>query len=116
MCKLIGVEILAANALIDILESKKGRGVPISALYDYGIEVASFYEKVSKERAVVLYDGNRIGNLVVDYSDLFEIKNDILFVKKGVNSEMLRDRFRGPLTFEILISIMKSRRKILGLI
>ena len=35
MCKFIGVEILAANALIDILESEKGRTITFSKLNKY---------------------------------------------------------------------------------
>ena len=38
MCKFIGVEILAANALIEALENEKGSSVTFSKLEEYGIK------------------------------------------------------------------------------
>ena len=113
MCKFIGVEIIAANALINIIESGKGRSVSLHDLNKCGIEVVNYLEKEFKEKAVVLYDKNRIGNFIIDYSDYFYYSHDILYVKEGVTTEQLRERFRGQLSFEILSAIIKSVKLIL---
>lgn len=112
MCKFIGVEILAANALIDILESGEGRSVSLEKLNECGIQVVDILAKKFNERAVVLYDSERIGNWVIDYSNFFELKNDILYVKENVTSEMLRERFRRPLSFEVFCAIVSSIQSI----
>lgn len=106
MCNFIGVEILAANALIDLLEADKGRSITFKTLNKFGIEVVEYLEKNFNEKSVVLFDRERIGNLVLDYSDIFTLQEDTLTVKEGVSLERLRDRFRGPLTYEILKAII----------
>ncbi len=106
MCNFIGVEILAANALIYLVEANEGRAITFKALNDFGIEVAQYLEKEFGEKAVVLFDRNRIGNFVLDYSDLFTLSEDTLTVKENVSIEELRDKFRGPLAFEILKAII----------
>lgn len=114
MCKFIGVEILAANALIDILEAGKGRSVTLDELKNYGIEIVDILEKNFKERAVILYDRDRMINLVIDYGDYFELDGNTLKVKSNVSSEQLRDRFRGPLSYEILSAIITNRKNLLS--
>lgn len=106
MCNFIGVEILAANALIDLLEANKGRSITLKTLNKFGIEVVEYLEKNFNEKSVVLFDRERIGNLVLDYSDMFTLQEDTLTVNEGVSTERLRDRFRGPLTYEILKAII----------
>ena len=108
MCKFIGVEIIAANALINIIESGKGRSISLKDLNKCGIEVVNYLEKEFNEKAVVLYDRNRIGSFIVDYSGYFCYSNDTLYVNEGVTTEQLRERFRGQLSFEILSAIIKS--------
>lgn len=113
MCKFIGVEVLAANALIDILELNNGmRSITLEDLNDYGIEVVDFIATNFKERAVVIYDNNRVLNLVIDYSEFFDYDNNVLSVKEGVTSDMLRERFRSPLSYEVLYAIIESTKKI----
>lgn len=114
MCKFIGIEILAANVLINLIESDNRRNVSLEELNKCGIEVVNILEKEFNETAVVLYDKNRIGSFVIDYSDFFEYKNDTLYVKDSVkDTKQLRDWFRGTLSYEILSAIISSVRIIL---
>ncbi len=114
MCKFIGVEILAANVLINLIESSNRRSVSLAELNKCGIEVVNILEKEFNETAVVLYDKNRIGSFVVDYSDFFEYENDTLYVKDSVeDTKQLRDWFRGTLSYEILSAIISSVKSIL---
>ena len=114
MCKFIGVEILAANVLINLIESGKRRSVSLEELNKCGIEVVNILEKKFNEKAVVLYDKTRIGSFVVDYSDFFKFEDDTLYVKDNVeDTEQLRDWFRGTLSYEILSAIITSVKSLL---
>lgn len=113
MCKFIGVEILAANALIDILESEKGRTITFSKLNKYGIEVIKYLENNFKEQSVILYNGGYIGNRILDYSEYFNINTEgnAISVNEGVTSEQLRKKFRTPLAYELLKAILSENAK-----
>lgn len=112
MCKFIGVEILAANALIELLDLDNGiRSVSYETLNSYGIKVVEFIENNYNEKAVILTSKVRINSLVLDYSDYFEIHDNLISVKEGVSVEDLRDRFRGPLALEILMAILSDEVK-----
>lgn len=107
MCKFIGVEVLAANALIDILDAKKGTKVSFDILELYGIKVAKCLEE-KNINAVILFNQNLIGNMIIDYSDCFEVAEDSISVKAGITVEELRQRFRAPLAYEILKAIVNK--------
>lgn len=102
MCKFIGVEILAANALIEALESERDASVSFAKLEEYGVKVVSFLEAKFKEQAVILYNENYFGNRILNYTEYFEISHDRISVKEGVTVYELRRKFRAPLTYEIL--------------
>ena len=59
MCKFIGVEILAANALIEALESEKTSTITFSKLEEYGLKVVEFLETTYNEQAVIIYNENQ---------------------------------------------------------
>lgn len=114
MCKFIGVEILAANVLIDLIESGRGRSISLDKLNECGIEVVNILENEFNEKAVVLYGNDRIGSFVIDYSNFFKYENDTLFVKDSVkDTQQLRDWFRGTLSYELLSAIITSVKSVL---
>lgn len=102
MCKFIGVEILAANALIEALENAVGNSITFAKLEEYGIKVIKFLEQEFKEQAVILYNENSIGNRILNYAEYFSVSNDSIEVKKGITARDLRMKFRATLTYEIL--------------
>lgn len=114
MCKFIGVEILAANALIEALEHEKGFSVTFSKLEEYGIKVVKFLETTYREQAVILYNENQIGNRILNYTEYFELINDSIVVKEGVTAADLRRKFRAPLKYEILKAFLcEDARKVI---
>ena len=114
MCKFIGVEILAANALIEALENERGSSVTFSKLEEYGIKVVRFLETTYKEQAVILYNENQVGNRILNYTEYFEVTDDSITVKEGVTATDLRRKFRAPLTYEILKAFLcEDARKVI---
>lgn len=114
MCKFIGVEILAANALIEALEHENMAFVPYSKLEEYGIKVIKFLEEKYKEKAVILYNENQVGNRILNYSEYFNVTNEGIEVRESVTADELRKKFRAPLTYEILKAFLcEDIRKII---
>ena len=111
MCKFIGVEVLAANALIEALENAMAGCVSFSKLEEYGIKVVSFLENQYNEQAVVLYNENQIGNRILNYTDYFEVIEDSIVVKDGITIDDLRRKFRAPLTYEVLKAFLCEEAK-----
>lgn len=111
MCKFIGVEILAANALIEAIENEMGNSVTFSKLEEYGIKVISFLEANYKEQAVILYNENQLGNRILNYTEYFEVYQDCIVVKEGVTVKDLRRKFRAPLTYEILKAFLSEEAR-----
>lgn len=102
MCKFIGVEILAANALIEALENERDGSVTFTKLEEYGVKVISFLATKFNEQAVILYNENQFGNRILNYTEYFDVDQGCIRVKEGITVYDLRRRFRAPLTYEIL--------------
>jgi len=102
MCKFIGVEILAANALIEAIESETSKSVSLKKLEAYGIKVVNFLQSQYKEQAVILYNENKIGNEILNYSEYLKIENETITKKEGVSVNDLRRKFRAPLAYALL--------------
>lgn len=76
MCMYIGIEDLAANALIGILacarkEDGKPKFVRFATLLDYGMAVINKLKKNSGEEAILIYNRESNSMLFTDYSDFF---------------------------------------------
>ncbi len=116
MCKFIGVEILAANALIEALESEKTSSITFSKLEEYGLKVIKYLETTYNEQAVIIYNENQIGNRILSYSEYFNVSADSIELKAGITVADLRRKFRAPLAYEILKAFLseEARRVILN--
>lgn len=81
MCMYIGIEDLAANALIGILaRTKKEDGKPkfvrFATLLNYGMAVIRKLKRDSGEEATLIYNRESNSMLFTDYSDFFERHTD----------------------------------------
>ena len=81
MCMYIGIEDLAANALIGILAKKDNDDgdttfVRFATLFDYGMDVITQLKKDSGEDAMLIYNRESNSMLFTDYSDFFEQHTD----------------------------------------
>lgn len=111
MSMYIGIEDLAANALIGILASMPQKGgklkfVRFATLLDYGMAVIKKLKKDSGEEATLIYNRESNSMLFTDYSDFFERHTDDdgydgIQLKKGKNERDLFLRFIGSIPVEL---------------
>lgn len=117
MYTFIGVECLAANALIELYE-KSIKKISFQQLSEYGLMVVEQYETESSDEAVFIFNPEEIQGLIINYSSYFEIdkgENDEKYIclKDGVDIQELKEQFRWTLSYEMLkalnsIDVMKA--------
>lgn len=115
MCMYIGIEDLAANALIRILSQKQTvsesqKFIRFSVLLDYGMAVVKKLTAQGEE-ATLIYDRESNSMLFRDYSDFFERKTDAqgyagIQLKEGIQVSDIVKRFIGqiPSSVQIVLS------------
>ena len=115
MCMYIGIEDLAANALIRILSqrqtvSESQKFIRFSVLLDYGMAVVKKLTAQGEE-ATLIYDRESNSMLFRDYSDFFERKTDAqgyagIQLKEGIQVSDIVKRFIGqiPSSIQIVLS------------
>ena len=106
MCMYIGIEDLAANALISILSceqevSESRKFIRFSVLLDYGMAVVKRLTAKGEE-ATLIYDRESNSMLFRDYSDFFERKTDDqgyagIQLKEGIGAVDIFKRFIGQI-------------------
>lgn len=111
MCMYIGIEDLAANALIGILartrkKDEKPKFVRFATLLDYGMAVINKLKKDSGEEATLIYNRESNSMLFTDYSDFFERHTDEegydgIRLRKGKTEHDLFMRFIGSIPVEL---------------
>lgn len=105
----IGIEDLAANALIELLEKKNKREVLFSELDSYGSEVLKILNNES-EQALLILSKERTLDFWRDYSDYFDVfKNgeaEGIKLKDDVTLEQLWSKFRSYLSADVIKAFM----------
>lgn len=104
----IGIEDLAANALIEMMsEDEPKRFVSYENLEDYGSEVLNLLNTTEK-KAVLNLSRENTNLMFRKYSDVFEeaVSNNQVGIalKPKVSTEDLIIRFRGYLAFDVLLA------------
>ena len=106
MCMYIGIEELAANALIRLLPTASERFVRFSTLLQYGLAVTRRYKKDKQDEAILIYsrEANRL--LFTDYSDFFVPYVDDegyegIKLREGKTASDLMARFIVPLPVDV---------------
>lgn len=72
MCTFIGIESVAANALIELFERKNKREVSFDTLARYGMRVVRILQEQSEEEVILLLSRKYQINMIENYSDFFE--------------------------------------------
>lgn len=114
MCFYIGIEDLAANAMIEILETKDGvlnqKTVTYAELEDYGAEVVHYLEKKGEE-AVLILSRESTNLMLHNYADFFEENEDgtAIALREGKTVSDLIVRFRTYLAFDVMMAFMDDR-------
>lgn len=112
MCFYIGIEDLAANALIELLQKKQQNYITYDELEQYGAQVVRLLSEQG-EKAVLLLSRDNTNALFRDYSDFFEeeeLENGMgikLKDGKGVNDLIIQ--FRGYLALDVLMALVNER-------
>lgn len=111
MCMYIGIEDLAANALIGILAcARNGDGKPkfvrFATLLNYGMAVINKLKKNSGEEAILIYNRESNSMLFTDYSDFFVRHTDDegydgIQLRSGKTEQDLFLRFIGSIPVEL---------------
>ena len=106
MCMYIGIEELAANALIRLLPTASEKFVRFSTLLQYGLAVTRRYKKDKQDEAILIYsrEANRL--LFTDYSDFFVPYVDDegyegIKLREGKTASDLMARFIVPLPVDV---------------
>lgn len=108
MSKFIGIELLAANALIDIIEETGCRTISLFTLDDYAVKLSDVYKKNNKDRLVVYYNADGVDNRFLYYPEFFELDYGSVSIKQGVSTDELRKVFRTPLPSKLIKAILNE--------
>ncbi len=112
MCFFIGIEDLAANAMIELLKKGGQRFITYDNIELYGAKVIQILHE-SGEKAVLILSRENTTALFRNYSEFFEENEQK--GKKGIalkldkKIEDLIQQFRGYLALEVLLAFMDQR-------
>ena len=116
MCFYIGIEDLAANALIEILKTKKDDSaqrpsVTLAELEAYGNQVIQYLNEHG-EKAVLILSRENTFLMFRNYSDFFEEveteKGIAIALKEGRTVSDLVTKFRTYLALDLMIAFMNK--------
>lgn len=109
MCVYIGMEDLAANALIEIFNHASGKFVSFKKLENYGAKVVNIlFEK--GEKAILILSRENTDALFRNYSEFFEetqIGSECgIALRENITVEKLEEAFRGYLALDVLLAFI----------
>lgn len=108
----IGIEDLAANALIEVLAKKEIRFLSYSNIEKYGSKVVQILNEKG-EKAILILSRESTNALFRNYSDYFEEKEESgeqgIYLKDEKNVNDLIVAFRGCLSLDVLLAFMDDR-------
>ena len=112
MCFYIGIEDLAANALIEALEQGCKSFLTYEKIESYGSKVVEILGEKG-EKAVLILSRNDTNNFYRNYSEFFEEKIENgkagIILKKGKTVKDLIEHFRGYIALNLLIAFCDVR-------
>ena len=109
----IGIEDLAANALIELLQKEENRSfITYKELERYGTQVVSLLSERG-EKAVLLLSRENTNAMFRDYSEFFEEDsydgNEGIRLRAGKSRKDLIVQFRGYLALDVLMALVDER-------
>ena len=116
MCFYIGIEDLAANALIEVLKKKEKEDISqyyitFSELEQYGNRVIQHLNEQG-EKAILILSRESTSMMFRNYSDFFEEvetdKGTAISLKKGKTVTDLVVKFRTYLAFDVMMAFMAT--------
>lgn len=116
MCFYIGIEDLAANALIEVLKTKEDSQlsnyyITLAELENYGNQVVRYLNKKG-EKAMLILSRENTSLMFRDYSDFFkevETGNGIaISLREGKTVSDLIKKFRTYLAYDVMMAFMQA--------
>lgn len=112
MCFYIGIEDLAANALIESMRRVEKNFLTYREIENYGSKVVQILNEQG-EKAVLILSRENTNELFRNYSDFFEEKEENeekgIALKSGIELEDLIMQFRGYLALDVLMAFVNDR-------
>lgn len=112
MCFYIGIEDLAANALIELMRRGEKTFLTYKEIENYGAEVVQRLNEKG-EKAVLILSRDYTNALFRNYSDFFEEKIESaekgISLREGVELDELIMEFRGYLALDVLMAFVNER-------
>lgn len=111
MCFYIGIEDLAANAMIELLKKGGQRFITYNEVEMYGTEVVQIL-KESGKKAVLILSRENTDALLRNYSEFFEEEQNGrkgIKLKDDKKVEDLIQQFRSYLALDVLLAFMNKR-------
>lgn len=109
MCFYIGIEDLAANALIEIMKKCDRKSISYNELEQYGARVVQLLSQKG-EKAVLVLSRDNTNALFRDYSEFFEeieLEDGLgIQLKEDKTKEDLIIQFRGYLALDVLLALV----------
>lgn len=111
MCFYIGIEDLAANALIESMRKAEKTFLTYREIENYGSKVVELLNEKG-EKAVLILSRESTSAFFRNYSDFFQEKSDNgemgIELKKEVTIESLIVQFRGYLALDVLMAFVNE--------
>lgn len=111
MCFYIGIEDLAANALIESMRRADKVFLTYKEIENYGSRVVELLNEKG-EKAVLILSRDSTNALFRNYSDFFEERNINgemgVALREGVTLEKLINQFRGYLALDVLMAFVNE--------
>lgn len=112
MCFYIGIEDLAANALIESMRRVEKNFLTYREIENYGSKVVQILNEQG-EKAVLILSRENTNELFRNYSDFFEEKEENeekgIALKSDIKLEDLIMQFRGYLALDVLMAFVNDR-------
>ena len=112
MCVRIGVEDLAANALIELLKrSDAQRFVSYHHIEAYGLQVAKLLQQEGEEVMLIMsrpYTDEMLWYYEDFFEEIVEQGEAGIALKEGKTVEDLREKFRGYLGIKVLLALVNE--------
>ncbi len=104
MCNFIGIEYLVALALI--INNKEE--ISLAELNEYGVKITKII-KDRKINAVFLFSSKYAIDMVRNYSDCFEWKEEESVLRRIVSNDVLISKFLDYLSTDVLLAAQETR-------
>lgn len=119
MCKFIGIDDLAANALIELIDSNKSPVVSFKSLSAYANAIIRILKDEQDEEVVAIYSRDSRDRFLRNYSDLFSLcdMNGEMAIKFiGTSTDEIRRNFRTALKVDWIVAFRRAAKEVFQIV